>query len=253
MCISSNTSFSPTQYAEGGDLKTHIARSGKLSEAEARTILHQVVRALQRYHAVGMAKRDLRLEHVLLCKGGTTGAPCIKLCDFAYSKTEQVNRYCAVSGTSGETRCLQLLHEIPTCTVHPFPHSDPKSALGSLVYTAPEEITVQNHTDDRAADVWSCGVLLYIMLTGTYPFGQLAEVYDQKQVQEMLSRIMEAKFVMPEDVSPGAAGLLRKILVKEVAQRIHLQDVCADEWFAQVCVCVNGGVGFWGGGAEMLH
>ena len=80
------------QYAEGGDLRSHSEKAGKLSEGEARCILQQVVRALRRYHEIGMCKRDLRLEHVLLC-GGPPGSPCIKLCDFAYSKTEQVNRY----------------------------------------------------------------------------------------------------------------------------------------------------------------
>lgn len=85
------------QYAEGGDLRTHIDKAGKLSESETRCILQQIVRALRRYHEVGMAKRDLRLEHILLCDGAP-GVPHIKLCDFAYSKTEQVNRCARLCG-----------------------------------------------------------------------------------------------------------------------------------------------------------
>lgn len=112
-------------------------------------------------------------------------------------------------------------------------NSDPKSALGSLVYTAPEEIMVQSHSDERASDVWSIGVLLYIMLTGTYPFGQLAAVYDQKQVQEMLSRIMEAKYEVP-DASPEAVSLLQQMLTREASQRATLDDVCKNEWLTEV-------------------
>ena len=92
---------------------------------------------------------------------------------------------------------------------------------------------MQTHNDERSSDVWSVGVLLYVMLTGTYPFGQLAAVYDQKQVQEMLSRIMEAKFEAP-DASPGAVALLKRLLIREAAQRATLDDVCKDEWFTQV-------------------
>lgn len=103
------------------------------------------------------------------------------------------------------------------------------------MYTAPEEIMVQTHSDERSADVWSIGVLMYIMLTGTYPFGQLAAVYDQKQVQDMLSRIMEAKYEAPAQASAGAVALLQRLLIREAAQRATLDDVCKDEWLTQVC------------------
>lgn len=187
------------EFVDGGPLRSVIEQRGRMPEADARWVLRQVARALQQYHAVGMTKRDMRLENVLLC--GDQARPLVKLCDFAYSKSEQVN-------------------------------SDPKTALGTLVYTAPEEIK-QTKTNDRAADIWGCGVLLYVMLCGTYPFGQLADVYDQKQVQDMLMRIMSVQYVLPDHLSDGARDLLSHVLVGKVEQRYSLEQLCQHPWMMQ--------------------
>jgi serine/threonine-protein kinase SRK2 len=79
--------------------------------------------------------RDLKLENTLL--DGST-APRLKICDFGYSKSSVL-------------------------------HSQPKSTVGTPAYIAPE-VLLKKEYDGKIADVWSCGVTLYVMLVGAYPF-----------------------------------------------------------------------------------
>jgi serine/threonine-protein kinase SRK2 len=81
--------------------------------------------------------RDLKLENTLL-DGDESTAPCVKICDFGYSKSSVL-------------------------------HSRPKSTVGTPAYIAPE-VLLKKEYDGKIADVWSCGVTLYVMLVGTYPF-----------------------------------------------------------------------------------
>ena len=90
-------------------------------------------------HKRGIANRDIKLENTLLHNEEGLSRPLLKICDFGYSKSEH--------------------------------KSVAKSKVGTLTYMAPEVIV--NHEDaydGKAADVWSCGVILYVMLYGRYPF-----------------------------------------------------------------------------------
>lgn len=131
------------QRVAGGSLADCVTARGALPEPVARRFFQQYVAALGFLHSLGAEFREPRLDCKLLAPGpdagpGADAGAVVKVQDFAYSKTEQIN-------------------------------SDPNAALGSLPYTAPEVLA--NRIDSRrAVDVWGAGVGLYRMALGTFPF-----------------------------------------------------------------------------------
>lgn len=92
---------------------------------------------------------------------------------------------------------------------------------------APEVISNRRHYDGRSADVWSSGVLLYVMLFCQYPFERAADKTDSHRVQKILQRILNVDYEFPENrpVSPECRDLLSKILAADPAQRLSIQQV----------------------------
>ncbi|KAG7671614.1 putative Serine/threonine-protein kinase SAPK9 [Nannochloris sp. 'desiccata'] len=161
------------------------------------------------------AALDAQLDSTLLTnggngtKGGTTatalagrgrsGRPSVKVQDFAYSKSEQIN-------------------------------SDPHSALGSLPYTAPEVLN-NTMTQSCAADVWALGVALYKMVTGMYPFERPEDVKEARSaVQAVLGRIARVEYSIPDHLSPDLRDLLEHMLVRNPEERMRLNQILDHPW-----------------------
>uniref|UniRef100_A0A8R7PBK3 non-specific serine/threonine protein kinase n=1 Tax=Triticum urartu TaxID=4572 RepID=A0A8R7PBK3_TRIUA len=123
------------EYAAGGELFERICGSGRFSENEARFFFQQLLSGVSYCHSMQICHRDLKLENTLL---DGSEAPRLKICDFGYSKSSVL-------------------------------HSQPKSTVGTPAYIAPEVLSRREY-DGKVADVWSCGVTLYVMLVGAYPF-----------------------------------------------------------------------------------
>uniref|UniRef100_A0A0D3GTP9 non-specific serine/threonine protein kinase n=1 Tax=Oryza barthii TaxID=65489 RepID=A0A0D3GTP9_9ORYZ len=123
------------EYAAGGELFERICSAGRFSEDEARFFFQQLISGVSYCHSMQICHRDLKLENTLL--DGSI-APRLKICDFGYSKSSVL-------------------------------HSQPKSTVGTPAYIAPE-VLARKEYDGKVADVWSCGVTLYVMLVGAYPF-----------------------------------------------------------------------------------
>ncbi|VAH43671.1 unnamed protein product [Triticum turgidum subsp. durum] len=123
------------EYAAGGELFERICSSGRFSENEARFFFQQLLSGVSYCHSMQICHRDLKLENTLL---DGSEAPRLKICDFGYSKSSVL-------------------------------HSQPKSTVGTPAYIAPEVLSRREY-DGKVADVWSCGVTLYVMLVGAYPF-----------------------------------------------------------------------------------
>ncbi|KAF7810924.1 serine/threonine-protein kinase SRK2E [Senna tora] len=123
------------EYASGGELFERICNAGRFSEDEARFFFQQLISGVSYCHAMQVCHRDLKLENTLL---DGSPAPRLKICDFGYSKSSVL-------------------------------HSQPKSTVGTPAYIAPE-VLLKKEYDGKIADVWSCGVTLYVMLVGAYPF-----------------------------------------------------------------------------------
>ncbi|GJN31677.1 hypothetical protein PR202_gb20102 [Eleusine coracana subsp. coracana] len=139
--------------------------------------------------------RDLKLENTLL--DGSV-APRLKICDFGYSKSSVL-------------------------------HSQPKSTVGTPAYIAPEVLSRKEY-DGKVADVWSCGVTLYVMLVGAYPF---EDPDDPRNFRKTITRILSVQYSIPDYVriSMECRHLLSRIFVGNPEQRITIPEIKNHPWF----------------------
>ncbi|CAN1192349.1 Serine/threonine-protein kinase SRK2E [Linum perenne] len=139
--------------------------------------------------------RDLKLENTLL--DGSTD-PRLKICDFGYSKSSLL-------------------------------HSQPKSAVGTPAYIAPE-VLLKKEYDGKIADVWSCGVTLYVMLVGSYPF---EDPFEPKNFRKTIQRIVNVQYSIPDyvHISPDCQHLISRIFVAEPEKRITVPEIRNHGWF----------------------
>lgn len=183
------------EYAAGGELFDRICMAGRFSEDEARYFFQQLVSGVSYCHSIEICHRDLKLENTLL---DGSPMPRLKICDFGYSK-------------SG------LLHSMP------------KSTVGTPAYIAPEVLSRREY-DGKTADVWSCGVTLYVMLVGAYPFEDPA---DSRNFRKTINRIMSVQYSIPDYVriSPACKHLLSRIFVANPYKRITIREIKQHPWF----------------------
>ncbi|KAM3311316.1 hypothetical protein ACQJBY_031783 [Aegilops geniculata] len=165
------------EYASGGELFERICNAGRFSEDEARFFFQQLLSGVSYCHSMQVCHRDLKLENTLL--DGST-APRLKICDFGYSKSSVL-------------------------------HSQPKSTVGTPAYIAPE-VLLKKEYDGKIADVWSCGVTLYVMLVGAYPFEDPDE---PKNFRKTIQRILSVQYSIPDyvHISAECRDLIAKIFV----------------------------------------
>jgi serine/threonine-protein kinase SRK2 len=182
------------EYAAGGELFEMIVRAGRFVEDEARYFFQQLISGVYHCHCSGVCHRDLKLENTLL---DGNPAPRLKICDFGYSKSAL--------------------------------DSQPKSTVGTPAYIAPEVLHRKEY-DGKAADVWSCGVTLFVMLVGAYPFEDPA---DPRNFRKTIQRIMSVTYSFPHgsNLSPEVQDLLSRIFVADPAQRICISQICQHSWF----------------------
>jgi serine/threonine-protein kinase SRK2 len=191
------------EYASGGDLFSLVGLSKGLSEADARWYFQQLIVSVDYCHRMGVANRDIKLENALL---DANPRPLLKICDFGYSKHENFQ-------------------------------SAPGSRVGTPAYLAPEVIlTTKGKTyNAKAADVWSCGVLLYIMLAGAYPFSRPEDetLPAPQRMHVMLQRILRLEYELPPNVaaSPEARSLLAGMLVARPEARISITQIQRHPFF----------------------
>jgi len=108
-------------------------------------------------------------------------------------------------------------------------HSRPKSTVGTPAYIAPEVLSRKEY-DGKLADVWSCGVTLYVMLVGAYPF---EDQDDPKNFRKTIQRIMSVQYTIPDyvHVSPECKQLLARIFVANPHRRITISEIKSHPWF----------------------
>lgn len=177
------------EYAKGGELFYKVAK-GKLKEDLARRYFQQLVNAVDFCHSRGVYHRDLKPENLLLDENEN-----LKISDFGLSALAESKRQDG------------LLHT--TC--------------GTPAYVAPEVINRKGY-DGAKADVWSCGVILFVLLSGYLPF-------HDSNLMEMYRKIGKAEFKCPSWFPPEVRRLLLHILDPNPNTRISIAKIKDHPWF----------------------
>ena len=187
------------EMAEGGELLGEMQRRGRVPEHEARELFAQLISAIDYCHSQSVCHRDLKLENIMLSKPGSN---TLKVTDFGFSK--------------------DYLNE-----------SLPKTKrVGTLAYMAPEvALDSSIHYDGNLADLWACGVILFILVTGKYPFGE--PLHDKPT--DIYRRIVEGDYMVPDGISPGCSELISSLLVIDPRRRASLDFIKAHHWFTGIC------------------
>jgi len=183
------------ELVSGGELFDRIKESKKLDEDKARYYFQQIILGLNYCHKHGIAHRDLKPENILL-----NTEDIIKLSDFGLSNTQK-------STDSGRVNPSMML----------------RTVCGTPNYVAPE-VLMEKGYNGFMADMWSCGVILYVMLAGKLPF------YD-KVMHNLFKKIQTGTYTMPEHMSPGAAHLIRRLMTVNPHERATVDEVLQDKWF----------------------
>jgi serine/threonine protein kinase len=178
------------EYCPNGELFAHIVSMGKLPEEETRLLFKDVMDALGSVHQLGIAHRDIKPENIFIDNEGM-----LKLGDFGLA------RYLTSEGLA-TTGC------------------------GSPCYTAPEVLSGKPYPA-RKSDMWSCGVLLFTMVTGQLPWTQ------RNQVQ-LFRQIRRGAYAIPKTVSAECSDLIRSLMAVNLEKRLDVPGVLAHPWMADV-------------------
>merc|ERR1711878_257388 len=211
------------EKVSGGQLLDHIQTRKFFTEQEAAYIIRDVASALEFLHSKGIAHRDLKPENVL-CVYRDRLTP-VKLCDFDLGSTPRFH-----SGGGSQSTPLLM------------------TPVGSAEFMAPEiveafiEDTEEDFKYDKRCDLWSLGVMMYILLSGYPPFsgacGQQCAwaaggQCDRCQLN-LFTNIQQGKFEFHpaewSSVSRPAKDLIRRLLVKDAKKRLSARDVLNHEW-----------------------
>lgn len=177
------------EYVKGGELFGKVAK-GKLKEDAAKKYFQQLISAVDYCHSRGVCHRDLKPENLLLDEHGN-----LKVSDFGLSALAESKHQDG------------LLHT--TC--------------GTPAYVAPEVINRRGY-DGSKADIWSCGVILFVLLAGYLPF-------HDSNLMEMYRKIGKAEFKFPNWFAPEVRRLLSKILDPNPNTRISMTKIMENSWF----------------------
>ena len=191
------------EYAEGGDLSTYISKKKHLSEDEARKIFQQIIDGIFYLHQIGICHRNLKLENILF---SSNKRDTIKIINFGKS-----NLY--LTGVNSNNPTLSFGAEFL------------ETPFGILEYTPPEVILGLKY-DGLLLDIWFCGIILYVMLFGIFPF-------EDKNEDKLYTKIIKGEFTFPKNVhiSEEAKLLIKKILVVNPRLRSNFNDIRRDTWF----------------------
>ncbi|CAP72646.1 uncharacterized protein PODANS_2_770 [Podospora anserina S mat+] len=174
------------EYA-GGELFDYIVQHGKMREDEARRFFQQMLCAVEYCHRHKIVHRDLKPENLLLDENLN-----VKIADFGLSNI-------MTDGNFLKTSCGSPNYAAP-------------EVIGGKLYAGPE------------VDVWSCGVILYVLLVGRLPF-------DDEHIPSLFAKIAKGSYMVPTWMSPGASTLIKKMLVVNPVQRATIEEIRQDPWF----------------------
>ena len=193
----------------GGEMFEHLIHYGAYSEADAARLMHEVASALAFIHGVGVVHADLKPENLLLCSKNRLDGT-IKMIDFGCAVVEDVDS----GGGEGETLATK----------------QSEGSTGTTAYWPPERFQ-KGTIPDAPMDMWSVGVILYIMLTGVHPF----DVEGMSTDEEIEARIKSADSPPfdPEytsHLSDSAIDLIKQLMEKDPKKRLTAYEMLQHPW-----------------------
>ncbi|XP_031250665.1 phosphoenolpyruvate carboxylase kinase 1-like [Pistacia vera] len=179
------------ELCDSQDLYHHLMNKGILSESESKSIITQLLQAISHMHKLGIVHRDIKPDNILFSSGNVVKISDFGSAEFFNNESEELMR----------------------------------GVVGTPYYVAPEVVAGRDYNEK--VDIWSAGVVLYIMLAGFPPF------YGDT-VTETFEAVLRGNLRFPtqvfQSVSPMAKDLLRKMLCKEVSRRFSAEQVLRHPW-----------------------
>ncbi|KAK0535502.1 Serine/threonine-protein kinase [Tilletia horrida] len=186
MMIHTHHYYMVFEYVNGGQMLDYIISHGRLRERSARKFARQIGSALEYCHRNSIVHRDLKIENILISGSGN-----IKIIDFGLSNLFS-------------------------------PHSHLSTFCGSLYFAAPELLQAKVYTGPEV-DVWSFGIVLYVLVNGKVPF-------DDQSMPALHAKIKRGQVEYPAWLSPECKHLLSRMLNTNPAQRATLPEVLSHPW-----------------------
>ena len=186
-----------TELLDGGELFEFITNQGSFIEMDAAMLMKQILQGVNYLHSLNIVHRDLKPENIMLVsKPNSSKKYSLKIIDF---------------GTA----------------IHTKPGQKIKKFIGTSYYIAPE-VLAENY--DEKCDIWSCGVILYILLCGYPPFNGSSnvDIFHNIQYSNPLFNAEEWK-----EVSPSAIDLIKNMLNKKPAKRYSAEQCLEHKWFME--------------------
>ncbi|KAK5160863.1 hypothetical protein LTR04_004430 [Oleoguttula sp. CCFEE 6159] len=177
------------EYVNGGQMLDYIISHGRLKEKQARKFGRQIASALDYCHRNSIVHRDLKIENILISKTGD-----IKIIDFGLSNLFS-------------------------------PRSYLKTFCGSLYFAAPELLQAKQYTGPEV-DIWSFGIVLYVLVCGKVPF-------DDQSMPQLHAKIKKGIVEYPPWLSTECKGLISRMLVTDPAQRAGLAEIMNHPWMTK--------------------
>jgi serine/threonine protein kinase len=185
--LSDNHYYLRYEYVSGGTLFDLVSRSGPLTEPHARSIARMIASGIQYCHGNSVVHRDLKIDNILLTPSGE-----VKIIDFGLASTY-------TSGKPMHTHC------------------------GSLYFAAPELLAGQPY-QGPSVDVWSFGVVIYVLVVGHMPFD------DPSSIPALQAKIKQGQVEYPPWLSEDCKNLLARMLTVDPGRRATMNEVVAHEW-----------------------
>uniref|UniRef100_V5EL13 non-specific serine/threonine protein kinase n=1 Tax=Kalmanozyma brasiliensis (strain GHG001) TaxID=1365824 RepID=V5EL13_KALBG len=189
MIIHTNHYYMVFEYVNGGQMLDYIISHGRLRERSARKFARQIGSALEYCHRNSIVHRDLKIENILISKTGN-----IKIIDFGLSNLFS-------------------------------PHSHLSTFCGSLYFAAPELLNAKVYTGPEV-DVWSFGIVLYVLVCGKVPF-------DDQSMPALHAKIKRGQVEYPAWLSGECKHILSRMLVTNPANRATLAEILAHPWMVK--------------------
>lgn len=174
------------EYVNGGQMLDYIISHGKLKEKQARKFARQIASALDYCHRNSIVHRDLKIENILISKTGD-----IKIIDFGLSNLFS-------------------------------PRSLLKTFCGSLYFAAPELLQARQYTGPEV-DVWSFGIVLYVLVCGKVPF-------DDQSMPQLHAKIKKGVVEYPPGLTAECRHIISRMLVTDPKQRASLSEIMNHPW-----------------------